>query len=485
MSDAARRWVRRCAGYSLALCAFSCGADAVGTDTRTNWLMECDRTADCGSELACLCGVCTLACEDSAACEGLGAGAACFAVDGCRGVSSVCSTAEVEAARGNGRRDASANDAAPADAGVFTTGTDFARGDSGSSNAGSATDTEPSSDSSSGDSRSGDSNSGGSNISDASCSLSAADGGACGPVVVCATGDVQQTSEPCEVTGFVTRECVQGRWVDTCTSCQRVAFADAALEQAVRDGLSQPTGELSMTDAVALTTLLASNYGISDLRGIECLTGLGFVDLQQNQVSDVGPLALLPQLSDLMLTQNQVSSLAQLTTLSGLEELWISDNAVTDLGPLSQLTTLQVLTIGNNAISDLSPLSALTTLTSLDVSNNTFASIEPLSALVGLTSLTIGPNSTFDGVLSPVSGLTELDFLMLPSCGLDDSELAPLSGLTSLVILDLSSNDIVDVAAFSAFSVTTLQLTANPIDCDSEALATLEAQNFMTYTDCP
>lgn len=496
MSEVARVWVRWSSVFWIALAAWGCGQQSTGTDTRTNWLMACDATAQCGSEFACLCGVCTVTCENSAACSGLGEGAACFAVDGCSGVSTVCSTPEVEARRDT-RRDAgspsqNANsgaytlaDAARANTSDDSTATDRA-GDEAT------TDTEvtngtdtPLSTGDASSSQNSSANSGGTDTGATSCSPSEADAGLCSPGAVCEPGDVQQTAEPCEITGLVTRSCVEGQWVETCGSCERVGFADPELERAVRDTLLLETDELPLAYVTTMATLSAGNYGISDLRGIECLTSLDFVDLQENSLSDLTPLGLLPAVRTLLLTQNEIEDLTPLATLSQLQELWISNNAVTSLTPVAQLANLTVLVIGSNAVSDLEPLRSVMWLTSLDVSNNPITSITPLTNRVGLTSLTLGPNPSFDGDLSPISTFTELEFLMLPNCGLDDIEVASLSGLIQITGLDLQGNEIVDVEAFSDFSTTQLLLYDNPIDCNSASLAALEAQNFMTYTDCP
>jgi hypothetical protein len=486
-----RVWVRWCSVLSLALAAGNCSSQSSGTDTRTNWLMACDQTAECGGEFACLCGVCTVACDDSAACAGLGEEAACLVVDGCRGVAAVCSTPEVEAARRERDASAESRDVRRADAGLVSgegapnrdaaaDQATFTRGQNQSTTSGaesSAVDTvrgEESSEPSSNEPS-----------VDTDCSPRAADAGLCAPVAVCEAGEVLPTTEPCELTGFVTRECEDGQWVDACVSCQRVALADAALERAIRTTLEKPTGELTLTDAAQLTTLISNNNDITDLSGIECFTNLDFVDLSVNMVSDVAPLGQLPVLTNLGLTLNQVSDLTSLSTLSTLEDLWIAGNAISDLSPLAALTTLQTLGLSDNSISDLAPLQGLIMLTDIDVSYNTFTSIEPLQGLAGLRNLTVGPNPSFDGDLSTVTALTQLEMLFLPQCGLSDTELTPLSGLIGLDYLDLTTNDIVDVAAFSAYSTTTLTLNYNPIDCDSPSLAALEAQNFMTYTDCP
>lgn len=451
--------------------------------------MACHETAECGDEFACLCGICTTACDDSAVCNGLGEGAGCYPVEGCGDVAGVCSTPDFEAARGNRSRDAGN---VHADAGAVSVSNAGATADEGTVNSTSTGDVTPavtvaeqlSSESSSAAevNRSDLTEVDG---TDTRCSPSAADAGACGSVAVCEAGQVLPTIEPCELTGFVTRDCVAGQWVDRCTSCQRVALADVALEQAIRAALEKPVGELTLTDAAKLTTLIANDNEITDLRGIECFTNLDFVDLSVNLITDVSPIGVLPVITNLGLTMNQVADITPLAASSTLENLWIAGNRISDLSPLSSLTKLKTLGLSSNSISDLAPLRELTTLTDVDVSYNTFTSIEPLGGLAGLRNLTVGPNPAFGGDLSPITNLAQLEMLFLPDCGLEDAELAALSSLTDLDYLDLTNNGIVDVGALSAYSNTTLTLNDNPIDCDSASLAALEAQNFMTYTDCP
>lgn len=58
----------------LAACAKS---EVPAPNKNTNWLQECESDADCGGELSCLRGVCTVACEDDDVCEAAGGGAQC------------------------------------------------------------------------------------------------------------------------------------------------------------------------------------------------------------------------------------------------------------------------------------------------------------------------------------------------------------------------------------------------------------------------
>jgi hypothetical protein len=70
----------RCRAWALllaaALVAFSCGnATTDPTGGETHFLTSCDASSDsCGSELSCLCGVCTLPCSARTACQALPAG---------------------------------------------------------------------------------------------------------------------------------------------------------------------------------------------------------------------------------------------------------------------------------------------------------------------------------------------------------------------------------------------------------------------------
>jgi hypothetical protein len=58
-------------------------------DKNTNWLRACDADAECGSELACLCGACTKACKSDSQCGDAAPGAKCVAA-GDPSVEAIC-----------------------------------------------------------------------------------------------------------------------------------------------------------------------------------------------------------------------------------------------------------------------------------------------------------------------------------------------------------------------------------------------------------
>ncbi|MFA6109205.1 MAG: leucine-rich repeat domain-containing protein [Candidatus Latescibacterota bacterium] len=125
-----------------------------------------------------------------------------------------------------------------------------------------------------------------------------------------------------------------------------------------------------------LTSLSVRNLGIRVLTGIEVLHGLQALDLADNQITDLQPLAALDSLTTLDLTGNQVQDLAPLAGLNRLRFLELSDNQVTDLSPLAGLMQLQYLGLFRNEAQDLSPLLGLVQLQSVELSGNP---LEPVS----------------------------------------------------------------------------------------------------------
>lgn len=73
----------------------------------------------------------------------------------------------------------------------------------------------------------------------------------------------------------------------------------------------------------------------------------------------------------------------------GLKELDLWDNDIEALSPLAALTDLRQLWVPYNLISDLSPLAGLDKLAKLHVYGNQITSLEPLRALTSLNHLNL------------------------------------------------------------------------------------------------
>jgi internalin A len=131
---------------------------------------------------------------------------------------------------------------------------------------------------------------------------------------------------------------------------------------------------------------------ISDIKPIASLRNLTRLSLSFNQISDIRPLSGLTKLTTLFLIDNQISDIQPLTSLTNLTELHLSFNKISDIGSLSQLKRLTRLELQVNQIRDVTPLRRLTKLTQLNLFNNQISNVKPLASLTNLIFLIITNN---------------------------------------------------------------------------------------------
>jgi len=283
---------------------------------------------------------------------------------------------------------------------------------------------------------------------------------------------------------------------------QVVSFPDPNLEQAIRDVIGKPTGDIYDSDLVGLTELDASERGIANLEGIQHCVNLTRLFLQENENVDITPLVGLTNLAVLHLNNNQIVNISALSILTNLTQLRLDNNQITDINalsgltnltwlelgsfdggnqlvdinPLSGLTNLATLYLANNQIVDISSLSGLTNLAHLHLDNNQIVDISPLSGLTNLTMLGLWRNEIVD--LSPLTGLTNLRGLYIHTNQIVD--LSPLSLLTNLVQLNLHSNEITDISPLAGLQkLEWLRLGNNSIS-DMAPLANLTNLDMLT-----
>jgi Leucine-rich repeat (LRR) protein len=161
-------------------------------------------------------------------------------------------------------------------------------------------------------------------------------------------------------------------------SSEPVMMADANLQAAVREALKKPTGELTSADLAGLTELNARSRGINSLAGIEKCVNLVSLDLGDNALRDLAPLASLAKLKKLNVEKNYLTHLKDIAGVVSLLDLDVSDNQLTDISPLKDLKNLERLDLSKNQIADISPLAGLLKLTFLDLSWNLISDIQPL-----------------------------------------------------------------------------------------------------------
>ena len=218
---------------------------------------------------------------------------------------------------------------------------------------------------------------------------------------------------------------------------------DTALQTAVREELGLPTAvPLTKAHMQEFDSLYANNKGISNIKGLELATNLRELDLSQNPITDLRPLA-------------------NLTSLESLSLWSVSPNTPTlDIRPLATLINLKVLSLWKTRISaDISPLAGLRKLRHLDLSHSNIENLRPLEGLIELRTLGIEGNSITD--LSPLTGLNLRELNTSNNLIID---LRPLSGLKNLRRLDLSNNLIEDLRPLAKLiELRTLWIQGNSI----------------------
>jgi internalin A len=271
-------------------------------------------------------------------------------------------------------------------------------------------------------------------------------------------------------------------WSFTTAEDVRIIFPDRYLERMVRLRLDKLSGPIYVSDLAAMEVFNAQQAGITNLTGMQYMTGLRRLNLYLNKISnlsplsrltqlkvleldsigvtDISPLAELTQLDTLLLDLNEIRNISALTNMRSLKKLWLQGNSIRDLEPLSEMTELVNLNLIDNRISDLSALAGLVHLKELGLSDNLISDLPALSELKELTHLFMYSNQIRD--ISPLAGLTELTNLGL-SINLI-SDLSPLSEMHNLVSLDLEENRIQDIAPLAELTnLYRLFLTNNQI----------------------
>ena len=141
-----------------------------------------------------------------------------------------------------------------------------------------------------------------------------------------------------------------------------VNFPDPEFRAAIRDAIAKPTGDIHDTDLIGLMFLDINDWGVTNPEGIQYCVDLVELGLWENEIVDIGVLAVLTDLTLLNLCRNEIF----------------------DISPLSDLTNLTILSLYRNEIADISALSGLTNLTELYLDENQIVDIQALVDNPGL-----------------------------------------------------------------------------------------------------
>ena len=176
------------------------------------------------------------------------------------------------------------------------------------------------------------------------------------------------------------------------------------------------------------------------MTGLQFATNLSELNIGDNEVSDLSPIAGLINLKELLFG-GRITDLSDLTPLAGLINLEVIHgwgNPISDLSPLAGLTKLRHIYLPLGKISDLTPLANLTELQELYLYSNNISDLSPLAGLTNLKRLNVRNN--------------------------DISAVSSLAGLTNLKWLNLEANNISDLPSLDGLreNLTTLRWHGNP-----------------------
>ena len=192
-----------------------------------------------------------------------------------------------------------------------------------------------------------------------------------------------------------------------------------------------------------LKRLILSNCGLTTASGLETAVGLEYLDLSQNTIRDLSPLANMTQLQDLYLNHNAINDLTQIAGLNTLARLDVSYNLLETLNPIFACPELMYLNAGNNKITSIAGIDRLTSLQIFSFANNTIQDISPISACTGITQLDISENMIAD--ISSLSALVKLDTLNFSRNVV--TELPAFEKECALITIDGSHNQLTSLSA--------------------------------------
>ena len=127
------------------------------------------------------------------------------------------------------------------------------------------------------------------------------------------------------------------------------ASTDPVVEKEIRRQLKKPEGELTKADYENVTGLNLYSKQLADVKGLEKLSQLTYLELAYNKLTNVKGLEKLPQLTRLYLYNNQLTDVKGLEKLDQLKYLYFFDNPALTKAQIDELKkALPKCIIGSN-----------------------------------------------------------------------------------------------------------------------------------------
>ncbi len=167
-------------------------------------------------------------------------------------------------------------------------------------------------------------------------------------------------------------------------------FPDKALEAAIRQEVfakrynKEP---ITADDVKSISRVVGKGKKIESLEGMQHCKAIMEIDLENNAISDLGPIRELKLLQSVNLAGNKIESIEAMMELKNLQYLELSRNKVSDLEPLKAMTNMRSLYLTDNRIKSLKPLSEMKKVWTLYAGKNPIEDFSAIGKLAWLESL--------------------------------------------------------------------------------------------------
>ena len=259
-------------------------------------------------------------------------------------------------------------------------------------------------------------------------------------------------------------------------------------------------GTLTADELASYTYIDLSGNKLTNLRGIEYLSGVTYLDLSDNQLFSLENLKYNYRLTYLDISNNRFTNLDSISdnsdVYSNLKELNASGNKLTYMSGAVVCSNLTTLDLSDNQLSNIgSSIVVMRQLTSLDLSNNRLSSISGLPS--SLTTLSVAGNQlsdlSFAGKLSSLKYLDASNNLLTSVYGLPTGNLETLYLENNLLKsmgdltgaknceINLSHNRIDTYSTAEQNYSETLRLSGNAVTAVPQDLSGWQYQNGAVY----
>ena len=235
---------------------------------------------------------------------------------------------------------------------------------------------------------------------------------------------------------------------------------------------SQVSNLADLSGLSALESLSIAGIPAQDFSVLADLVSLRSLHAPDTALTDLSVIAGLSQLEKINIDRTGATTLSALSTLANVTFMSAAGNGLTDLQGLENMTRLEGLIVSDNALTTIDGIAALDWLKFLNISNNQITSIAPLIH-------SSGEGGTYDLVYLFADGnqLTDVsvlgDLFNLEFVSLNNNQvisLGALAGKYALEYVAARNNNVSNIPSLSASELTgttTVDLSGNPIACDS------------------